>query len=295
MIESLRSSLIDFTDQYYILKNGLIIDSFDNTKAMPLFQKGSYKIVHFVNETMTFAYEFANNADVQLQEVVIVENNVSFTRTFHLNDGSQVSFLSFINSNQASEAHIQEKWHLLPQTNLNLNNLFIGQNVLSFDQRIMLEGENAQIKNKNVMINASNTKQDFHFTIIHEQVHSVSNLQNYGICNRHSLLNIFTDGIINKEAKGSELKQKAKGLILDEKSQISANPWLEINEHDCLASHGASIGAIDDQELYYLMSRGLTKEQSEKLIINGFIWPLISEVPSGKLRSYLMQWIDTHL
>ena len=43
-----------------------------------------------------------------------------------------------------------------------------------------------------------------------------------------------------------------------------SSSWLVIDEYDCMASHGASIGAIDEEELYYLMSRGLTRENSEE-------------------------------
>ncbi len=79
--------------------------------------------------------------------------------------------------------------------------------------------------------------------------------------------------------------------MLDETSQISANPWLVIDEYDCMASHGASIGAIDEEELYYLMSRGLTRENSERLIVEGFIHPFINELKDESVKSYSLDWI----
>ena len=295
MIESLKSSLIDTNDQFFIVRNGMVLDSFDHSNKVPVFTKGQYKIIHFVNEPINYIYRFADNALVDLQEVIIFENNVSMQTSIYIGEAASVHYLSFMNSNVNSQVQVQVKIEQAESSLLRLSRLFIGQNRFSFEQEATLSKEKAQLHHKNVMVNSSGHKQDFHLNVTHKQAKSLSSLQNYGICNQNSLLNIFTDGIIEKNAIASELKQKAKGLILDEKSQISANPWLEINEHDCIASHGASIGAIDDQELYYLMSRGLTKEQSEKLIINGFIWPLISEVPAGKLRIHLLQWLDTHL
>ena len=70
------------------------------------------------------------------------------------------------------------------------------------------------------------------------------------------------------------MNQKSKGILLSKESAISANPLLQIDEYDCLASHGAGIGAIDEEDLFYLMSRGLTRSESEKLIIKGFINPI---------------------
>ena len=54
---------------------------------------------------------------------------------------------------------------------------------------------------------------------------------------------------------------------------------LEIDEYDVIASHGASIGAIDDEELYYLMSRGLTEDKAKELLIMGFIDRFREELP----------------
>ena len=91
------------------------------------------------------------------------------------------------------------------------------------------------------------------------------------------------------------LNQKTKGIILDDESQISANPILEIDEYDVIASHGASIGAIDDEELYYLMSRGLTKEVAERMIINGLIYPFLNSINDSTLSEYIRHIIDKHL
>ena len=70
-----------------------------------------------------------------------------------------------------------------------------------------------------------------------------------------------------------------------------SSSWLVIDEYDCMASHGASIGAIDEEELYYLMSRGLTRENSERLIVEGFIHPFINELKDESVKSYSLDWI----
>ncbi|HNZ50099.1 MAG TPA: SufD family Fe-S cluster assembly protein [Bacilli bacterium] len=294
-METLKTKLIDGKEAFYLLKNGRVWKSFDGSLELPSFKAGNYKIVHILDESIDLSYHFEKDADVSLQEVLIIEGQVNVNKTVVLEDNASVHHLCFMNSKRPGKVSITMQTKLLKRAILCLSQLFIGQTPFNFHQETKLAGELASVHHKNVIINSSGYEQDFHLSVSHEQAKTLSSLQNYGIANHQSLLKIFTNGIIAKKAIASDLKQKAKGLILDEKSQISANPWLEINEHDCLASHGASIGAIDDQELYYLMSRGLTKEQSEKLIINGFIWPLISEVPAGKLRSYILQEIDQHL
>ena len=84
-------------------------------------------------------------------------------------------------------------------------------------------------------------------------------------------------------------------IILDLTSAISANPLLQIDEFDVEANHGASIGAIDDEDLYYLMSRGLTKTQSEQLIVTGYMNPIISKINDELIKNYIAHLIEKKL
>ena len=112
----------------------------------------------------------------------------------------------------------------------------------------------------------------------------------HGICNY-----INSNGIIKKGCAKSKLSQKSKGIILDLTSAISANPLLQIDEFDVEANHGASIGAIDDEDLYYLMSRGLTKTQSEQLIVTGYMNPIISKINDELIKNYIAHLIEKKL
>jgi Fe-S cluster assembly protein SufB len=86
-------------------------------------------------------------------------------------------------------------------------------------------------------------------------------------------------GKIIKGAKNSKVSVKCDGLILDNKSQSKTYPAMEVGESDSQAFHEAKTGKISEEEMVYLMSRGLTEEQAMSLIINGFIEPVIKEMP----------------
>lgn len=60
-------------------------------------------------------------------------------------------------------------------------------------------------------------------------------------------------------------------LILDDKSQATVEPRLEIEANDVKASHAAAVGKIDEEQMFYLMSRGMEREAAEKLIVDGFL------------------------
>lgn len=68
-------------------------------------------------------------------------------------------------------------------------------------------------------------------------------------------------------------------MLLDNFSQAKSYPALAVGEADSLALHEAKTGKISEEEMIYLMSRGLTQEDAMSLIINGFIEPVVGQMP----------------
>lgn len=84
---------------------------------------------------------------------------------------------------------------------------------------------------------------------------------------------------INKNAKNSKSSVKCDGLMLDNKSTTSTVPEMEVKEDQVEVSHEAVVGKIGEEQLFYLMSRGLTEEQATKMIVAGFIEPIVKALP----------------
>ena len=68
-------------------------------------------------------------------------------------------------------------------------------------------------------------------------------------------------------------------LILDPQSRSDTYPYIEVDESDVTIGHEASVSKIGDEQLFYLMSRGLSEQEAATLIVAGFIEPLIKELP----------------
>ncbi|MDP3987178.1 MAG: Fe-S cluster assembly protein SufB [Nanoarchaeota archaeon] len=84
---------------------------------------------------------------------------------------------------------------------------------------------------------------------------------------------------IKKGSKNSKSSVVCDGLLLDDKSQAATVPSMDVQENDVIVSHEASVGKIGDDQLFYLMSRGLSEQDATKMIVSGFIEPLIKELP----------------
>ena len=68
-------------------------------------------------------------------------------------------------------------------------------------------------------------------------------------------------------------------LILDAKSRCDTYPHIDVQERDCRVGHEASVSKIEDEQLFYLMSRGLTEGEASEMIVSGFVEPLVKELP----------------
>ena len=68
-------------------------------------------------------------------------------------------------------------------------------------------------------------------------------------------------------------------LLLDEHSRTDTYPYMEIDEEDVSISHEASVSKISETQLFYLRSRGLSEDQASMMIVNGFIEPIVKELP----------------
>ncbi|MFQ5497683.1 MAG: Fe-S cluster assembly protein SufB [Nitrosopumilus sp.] len=88
-------------------------------------------------------------------------------------------------------------------------------------------------------------------------------------------------GLLNvaKGATGVKSTVRCDALLLDDTSKTDTYPYMEINQEDATITHEATVGKIGDEQIFYLMSRGFTEEESLSLIVNGFMEPFTKELP----------------
>jgi len=94
---------------------------------------------------------------------------------------------------------------------------------------------------------------------------------------------------VDKSAQKTNGYQLSKALILSEKSEFNSKPELEIYADDVKCSHGSTIGNIDENSIFYLMSRGLTKDQANKMIVEGFLNEAIQTITEPDIKLLISQ------
>jgi Fe-S cluster assembly protein SufB len=84
---------------------------------------------------------------------------------------------------------------------------------------------------------------------------------------------------VHKGAHGVRSNVVCDALLLDPKSRSDTYPSIEIDEQDVTIGHEASVSKVGEEQLFYLMSRGLSEEEATTMVVSGFIEPLVKELP----------------
>ena len=132
---------------------------------------------------------------------------------------------------------------------------------------------------KGITVGSGDQRSNITSTVYHWGTHTESDMTVRGVMKdqAQTILNGITK--IEKGARKANGVQAEKVLMLSEEARGDANPILLIDENDVQAGHAASVGRIDPIQMFYLMSRGLTRQEAERLLIFGFVGPVLGDHP----------------
>lgn len=171
---------------------------------------------------------------------------------------------------------------------LNLGEVNSGE--VQSTQKIYLQGEGSELQLRSAL--AVSEKKHFEIECVHEAPYTQSNMENYAVVYEKGNFKMNDTGRILKDAYGSNSHQSSRALVLSEDQTCEITPILLIDENDVQASHATTIGQIDENQLYYLQTRGLTKKQALGLITVGYLMPIASVLDDETLKEELISKIE---
>jgi len=143
----------------------------------------------------------------------------------------------------------------------------------------VLRGKNAKSDYLGIAYAGSGQYQDTGCKVYHLAPNTSSTIISRGISKDGGTSSYRGLVVIKKGAYGSKSNTRCEGLMLDDKSKSLTLPGMNGEENDVSVSHEAVVGKIGEEQLFYLMSRGLTEEDAVKLIVSGFIAPIVKSLP----------------
>ncbi|KIL36764.1 Fe-S cluster assembly protein SufD [Cohnella kolymensis] len=163
------------------------------------------------------------------------------------------------------------------------------------DTKSLLKGHGSTSDSKIISVGTKNQRMSLTTQAVHIGRSSESDMVTRAVMKEEATAIINGITKIEKGATKANGQQTEKVLMLSPKARGDANPILLIDEDDVKAGHAASVGQVNAEQVYYLMSRGVSRQDAERLIIHGFLDPVVSEIPLEGLREQLHRILERKL
>ncbi|MEK6946474.1 MAG: Fe-S cluster assembly protein SufD [Nanoarchaeota archaeon] len=153
------------------------------------------------------------------------------------------------------------------------------------------DGQGSSCSNVGIFLGKGKEHIDFTTNVYHNAENTTNNILVDGILKDES--SSVYRGLIKILKEGQKTNSYLANHILKLGGKTLANsiPSLKIDANDVKASHGVTVGQIDEEQLFYLMARGLSRQGAEKLIVEGFFEPVIQKIPSEELKEKIRELV----
>ncbi len=163
----------------------------------------------------------------------------------------------------------------------------LGAQLARHDVSVILDQEGAETSVDGLYMAGQDQHTDTHSVIDHKQPHCSSHQLYKGILDDNARA-VFNGKIFVREgAQKTDAMQTNKNLLLSDKARVDTKPQLEIYADDVKCAHGAAVGQIDPEELFYLETRGINPELGRNLLTYGFAEEVIGKIKVESIRSQL--------
>ena len=295
-------SVVDYAESkvtavhYTLLNAGLFIDVKDNTvieeplqyivisdKEQSLFNHVTIQVGK--NSKFNFIENYVNNQKEDKDPFSLVSEVVA-------HEGAQINYSSITNQPGQKRGTILRRGLTYRDSLINWNVAAMDEADVYHDNTTNILGDGSEANLKIVTLGVKEQKTYFNSEVVNQGLSSKGDILQHGVLLDRSHIVFNGVGFIVKGATGSNAYQSSRMLTLSSEAKADANPMLLIDENDVMAGHGASLGRIDEEQLYYLQSRGLTRKESSRLLVHGFLSPVISELTVDKIKELVTILID---
>ena len=318
-----RIEKIDFhyekKDQIEIIDQSETINEFDNNNSLSdlnnaftskcfkiLVKKGYQLAKPLIIYHTTNSKIWSKNINLRLDFELDKDSSLRIIDLF--NDTSEKNFLNIFYNFELKENSILKNYKVDKFKNNNIKYSFnnIEQDKNSISETFILSSGSNFVKNEincNLKGEHSSAFVNGIFSLDDNQHHEIRTIINHLTENTKSyqLIKSVLDQsskavyqgkiFVNSEAQKTDGYQLSKAILLKKESEFNAKPELEIYADDVKCSHGSASGSLNDDSIFYLMSRGLNYQQSRELLINGFLLDVVEKITDSEIKNLIKNMI----
>ena len=208
-----------------------------------------------------------------------------------IDKNSKLQYFNVQNWGARTRSHYTQKIHVGRDAQAVSGGILLGGIYNKADIRTELRGANAYSEMIGVLLGNSLQHFDNHTEHVHVHGHTYSDLD-FKVVLEDEARSAYTGLIrIDLEAADSEAYQENRNLLLDKKCRAESIPELEILNEDVRCTHGATVGPIDEEQVFYLMTRGLPRRAAERAIVEGFFAPVLDRIEDKAMHGRLWDYV----
>lgn len=157
---------------------------------------------------------------------------------------------------------------------------------------VVLAGSGARVDLDGLYLPAGRQRHDNVITVDHAAPRCTSTQRFRGVIDDHARGSFSGHVIVRPGAAGTDATQSNRNLLLRPTAQADARPWLEIFADEVRCSHGATVGRLDDEALFYLRSRGIPLDEARTMLVTGFAAEIVDGIEPASLRGRVAGWLE---
>jgi len=213
-----------------------------------------------------------------------------------LEEGANVGYVALQQWGIQTWQFANQRFHLGRDSHLQMVDVALGARMARLRVEAMLEGPGSSADLKGLFFGTGDQAFDFRTLQDHIAPHTTSDLLFKGAL-RDRAKSVYV-GVVRVEAaaRGSSSNQANRNLLLSEKAKATSEPILEILNNDILrCSHGATVGPVDPEHLFYLESRGIPRPIAERMLVQGFLGEVLDRLPVAQVRDAVDQELSARI
>jgi len=239
-------------------------------------------------------FELEQNSSFKLIDFFVDKSDTNFVNILYNFNLKKDSILKNYKIDKFENENLKYSFNNIEQETNSVSETFIlsaGSNYFKNEVNCNLKGEYSSAFVNGVFSLKENKQHEIRTTINH----LVENTKSYQLIK--SVLGKLSKAayqgkiFVNSKAQKTDGYQLSKAILLDETSEFNAKPELEIYADDVKCSHGSASGSLNENSIFYLMSRGLSYQQSKELLINGFLLDVIEKITDSEIKNLIKNMI----
>ncbi len=289
-----KNSLIDlnsaFRNKYYKI---LVKKGYQSNKPLIIYHLTNEKMKS-KNINLRLDFELEQNSSLKLIDFFNDTSDRNFMNILYNFDLKKDSILKNYKIDKLSNKNLKYSFNNINQEKNSVSETFIfssGSNYFKNEINCNLKGEYSSAFVNGIFLLNENRQHEIRSTI----KHMVENTKSYqlikSVLGKNSKAAYQGRIFVDSKAQKTDGYQLSKAILLDETSEFNAKPELEIYADDVKCSHGSASGSLNENSIFYLMSRGLNYRQSKELLINGFMLDVIEKITDSEVRNLVKNMI----